>query len=31
MNMSLAGQSWPYRAACRDMDTDLWFPVGMAR
>ena len=30
VNMSLAGQSWPYRAACRDMDTDLLFPVGMA-
>ena len=30
VNLSLAGQSWPCRAACRDMDTDLWFPVGMA-
>ena len=27
MSIPLAAQSWPDRAACRDQDTELWFPV----
>lgn len=27
MTIPLAAQSWPDRAACRDQDTELWFPV----